>query len=128
MLTQLSPTADLIPLIQGKSHVMDISVSDSDLVAYDYSSGYTASMVIKEKASDVVLDTLNSVGGRIVLLDGADDINVQLAWSSAESSAILINSARPTGLVFLIGDLRIINNSSESEQVIRIEFEFRQTT
>ena len=117
-----------IELVQGKSYTMDVSVSDSDSVAYDLSSGYTAAMVLKERTSDVVLDTLTSAASRINLLDGtADGLNVQLIWTSAQTSAILADSSRFKGVAYLIGDLEIITGG-ESTFVIRLQFRFRQTT
>lgn len=55
------------------------------------------------------------------------DYNVTLKWSAAESSAILADSARPTGLVHLIGDL-FVTLSTGDVYTNRLEFKFTQTT
>tara|TARA_A200000159_G_scaffold103221_1_gene95950 strand:+ start:5506 stop:6357 length:852 start_codon:yes stop_codon:yes gene_type:complete len=53
--------------------------------------------------------------------------NVTLKWSAAESAAILADSARPTGLVHLIGDL-FVTLSTGDVYTDRLEFKFTQTT
>ena len=266
MLTQLSPTAHLIEMIQGKSHNYAVSIGDIDEVGYNF-DGYSGSMVLRERPEGPIIGTYTSGSGDIILRDpdatastasidldatippsdqvGSIDIdgwvlnlhytsgsgtpgsapllswgslagwkaiiraisdiinvgstsepgfalsgipgahpsvqcvavtpdvgtaisldltsrdggsngdliaydftdsqgnfsdsgflaggieagaNVTIELDSAQTTAILANSHRPTGQVHLIGDLEVINPSSESEHVIRLDFNFRQTT
>ena len=108
MLKQISPTAGLVALTQGRDETIQLSIKDSAGAVIDLSGeSITADFTLYEKIGDASLDYLTSSGLRINLLDGAAfDVNVELLWTQAQSAAILADSIRPGG-VALIGQLRI---------------------
>lgn len=90
MLTQVSPTANLIDLIQGQSLDLKFSLyHDDGETLRDLSFASSSSMNIRESSSSEVLDTLTSANGRIQTVSNESDLaNVSIAFSTFTSVPI----------------------------------------
>lgn len=109
---------------RGLNQTVDVTYTlAGQTAAVDLGTGYTAEMVIRERAgSDLqgdIIDTLTTASSRIVLPSSppAAGPNIQLKWDTDESELL------PNKTQTAVGDLRIIKTAtSEVEHHIRFDF------
>ena len=111
--------ASIIPLKQGMSATLQVRYMDADRNLLDLSSGYTARMQLRSSASQDFVDELTTENSRITCLDGADNYNIKLTWTTAEAAALPV---RKSSKARYLADLELIT-AGEVIDSIRFVFE-----
>ena len=112
-----------IQLKRGQETQVDVTyIATGDTNAFNFSSGYTASLVIRHKAGKSfegsIVDTLTSAAGRVTFSHANPGPNIQLKWSTAQSAAL------PNEATTVFGDLKITKTSeSEVKHSFRLAFD-----
>ena len=111
-----------IELKRGQKAQVDITFKEAGQTnAKDFSSGFTATLVLRRKSSGGsvegdVIDKLTSSGNRIAFTHANAGPNIQLKWSTLEAAAL------PNENLTIFGDLKIVE-SNEVVHSFRLTFD-----
>ena len=112
-----------VQLKRGQQTQVDVTfIADGDTNAFNFSSGYTASLVIRRKAGNSfngeLIDTLTNVNSRITFTYTAAGPNIQLLWNTAQAGAL------PNEATTVYGDLKVtLTSGSQVKHSFRIPFD-----
>tara|TARA_R100001015_G_scaffold18407_1_gene11475 strand:- start:1117 stop:1506 length:390 start_codon:yes stop_codon:yes gene_type:complete len=119
-----------IQLQRGLTQNVDVTYALSDSSKPDFTGGtgspFDAELVIRRSLTGSVVDTLrhgtssparSDADSRIDFLDPASGPNVRLKWTTAQATKL------PNEKITVIGDLKILNASSEVIHHIRLTFD-----
>jgi len=117
-----------VELKRGQQTQVDVTfITEGATDAFDFSSGYTATLIIRRKAGNSFngdkIDTLISAGSgtganRITFTYTAAGPNIQLKWSTVQSSAL------PNEATTVYGDLKVtLTSDSQVKHSFRIPFD-----
>ena len=113
-------------LKRGQSHTIEVNIPDDNGNVTNFTSGFTASMVIRKQAGKATqsftgdqVDSLTSAAGRITFhyVDATTEPNVKLLWNTAQSTAL------PNIDVTVGGDVKVFNSSNECVESVRVIFD-----
>jgi len=115
-----------VQLKRGQQTQVDVTfIADGDTDAFNFSSGYTAELVIRRKAGNSfngeLIDTLISASSgtganRITFTYTTAGPNIQLLWSTAQADAL------PNEAATIYGDLKVTYDS-QVKHSFRIPFD-----
>lgn len=117
-----------VQLKRGQQTQVDVTfIADGDTNAFNFSEGYTASLIIRRKSGNSFngdkIDTLISAGSgtgasRITFTYTAAGPNIQLLWNTTQAAAL------PNETATVYGDLKVtLTSGSQVKHSFRIPFD-----